>query len=296
MSKVLTHKSLRRRSPLRALLVVSLTISLAAVGCTTDRTLGDGDPVTTPGVRSMPTGGTSTGSESGSQNPPMMSSSRFDEVALPVVRPRRLTPDEAALIMAERAPRVRVLGPAMPGDPGRPYASEGLVTGQWINPAMQTNPQLTINSSLTSNPSAAISSGAGEGVAGVSGATTVAGTTTLGTTVTNAGGAVFAAPAGTTAATPTGAAIALPAGTFASGTVSPTAASVVNPPASVSATPGLAAIASQRTAGVVATNTATASNTATANTATASGSTTAAVVSPVRIVRSTTGRATITNQ
>lgn len=301
MNKSNQKNGLHARSGLRVAVAVSLTLSLGAFGCTTDRHLGDGDPVTTPGVRTSPTGGVSSGSESTPQNPPMMSSSRFD--AARAVRPRRLRPDEAAMIMAEQAPRVRVLGPAMPGDAGRPYESDGLVTGQFVNPALQTNPQATVNSSISSNPTPAIASGAGGAVGGgvvASGVVTGTGVT-LGSTVTGTSGAVFAAPAGA-AATPTGAAIALPTGTFATTTVSPTAVSVVNPPASISATPALGAVASQRTAtGLVTTSNASAaggtSTTASAtSTRTATGSATGGVSNPVRMVVGANGRTTITNQ
>jgi hypothetical protein len=348
MSNSLKSNQLRGRNSGRTLVAVSLALTLAAFGCTTDRNLGDGTPVTTPGVRSTPTGGASTGSESAPQNPPMYSSSsaRFDS-PLPAVRPRRLTPDEAALIMAERAPRVRVLGPAYPGEPGRPYASEGLVTGQWVNPAMQTNPQLTVNSSLTSNPTAGIATGAGDGGAGVgvgggaitsgsvavagtgsvlgttSGAGAVLGTTPapggatplLGTTTTNSPAATAntgagvtgtsVANAGSTAGTPVfNAATSGPAlNGLASRTLSPTAASVVNPPATISATPGLASVASQRTAlntlttnnSTVNTNNATATTSGTA-TRTAISNTTAGVSNPVRLTTTGNGRRTITNQ
>ena len=332
MSKSLKSNQLRGAKSGRVFLAASLALSLAAFGCTTDRTLGDGDPVTTPGVRTTPTGGAATGTESTPVNPPMMSSSssRFDS-ALPAVRPRRVSAEEAALLAAERAPRVRVLGPAYPGAPGRPYASEGLVTGQWVNPAMQTNPQLTINSSLTSDPTPGIATGGGEGVSvgggggfiasgtsGVTGTTSALGTTTgaaavLATTSTNSPAATANTGAGVTGTSVANVGSTAGASVFngavngaalnglASRTLSPTAASVVNPPASISATPGLAATASQRTA-LTATSTATTtSSTATTNTSgtathTATASATANVANPVRITTTAAGRRTITNQ
>ena len=48
MNKSLNHSNLHERSATRTLLVVSLCGALAAFGCTTDRNLGNGDPVVTP--------------------------------------------------------------------------------------------------------------------------------------------------------------------------------------------------------------------------------------------------------
>ncbi|HEU4888708.1 MAG TPA: hypothetical protein VFV49_12550, partial [Thermoanaerobaculia bacterium] len=87
MSKVLKNSDLSERPAIRTLLVVSLCASIAAFGCTTDRTVGNGDPVTTPGVRTSPTGGATTGTETESVPPPMMSSYSGSQ-ALPAVRAR----------------------------------------------------------------------------------------------------------------------------------------------------------------------------------------------------------------
>lgn len=266
MSKALKNSNLSQRSSVRSLLAISLTLSLATFGCTTDRTLGNGDPVTTPGVRTSPTGGSSIGSESTTsgqtslQSMTSSSSARFD--ALPVVTPRgRLTHAQAAAIMAQyqSAPRVRVLGPAMPGDAGRPYASDGVVTGQFINPALITNPQVTVNSSISSTATPVVISGAGgdgggAGV-GINGAVSLGGSPTGGvatTTTANAGLGVggnanttgVTAPAtfaaddaaaplfSTTPVSPTASAAAtVPPGAFAAGTgsLTPTAAAAINP-------------------------------------------------------------------
>lgn len=323
MRTTLRNKNLSQRPAARTLLAVSLSLTLAAFGCTTDRTLGNGDPVTTPGGRFTPSGGVTSGSESApSIPPPMMSSSTYSSVssqALPRVQSRsvrRLTPDEAALIMAEHAPRVRVLGPAMPGPANRPYESDRLVTGQFINPALQTNPQLTINSSISSPATPAISSGAGEVGGGDLGGAIIAGATvgttansglTVGgnATATTAGAALIATPTGT-AVSPTAAALPLPAGAFAATTVSPTAASVVNPGATISASPALAAQRSAtmntvnagaaRTAATTATNAATTTNASSTNTVagTTVGSA-SATVSPVRMVTDSNGRRVMTN-
>jgi hypothetical protein len=265
-----THekKNLSERRKVRSLAAFSLVFSMAAFGCTTDRHLGNGDPITTPGVRTSPTGGAATGSETAPTPPPMTSASRFDAAAA-TGRIQRLSPDEAAAIVAANLPRVRVLGPSSPGAPGQGYASDGR-TGTFSWPALQTNPQLTVNSSISSNSVPVISSGAGEVVGG--------------TTVTNAGGAVITN--GTLS--PTGAAIPVPAGAFAATTLSPTAASVVNPPASVSGSPAVAAAVTNAT-GVTTTQAVTPAA------ASAATVTPAATVSPVRLTTSASGQRSITN-
>src|SRR5689334_10618751 len=147
MTKSLNPSNLTERSAIRTLLVVSLCATMAAFGCTTDRNLGNGDPVSTPGVRSTPTGGTSAGSESEPVPPPMMSS--FSNGSVPVrsltaVQPRiaRLSADQAAAIMAQQQqPRVRVLGPASPNNGGRPYVSDRVMYS-----AQQINSGYTVNS------------------------------------------------------------------------------------------------------------------------------------------------------
>lgn len=269
MSKTLKTSNLNSRPIVRTLAAVSLSISLAAFGCTTDRTLGDGDPVVTPGVRTSPTGNTSAGSETPSLPQPMFSSSIDNGQSLPTVTPRSRA-DQAAAILANQQPRVRYLGVAMPGNSGRPYYSDRVVTGAFQNPALRTNPQLTVNSSISSAPTPVIASGAGEGVGGdavAAGAfvtgTSVASTTgasivtpsattgvTAGSTATGTGLAVggnlntgaapiFASPA-TTSVTTTG----VPTGALATTltpTTSPTAFSALNPPTAISGFPALAA-------------------------------------------------------
>jgi hypothetical protein len=330
MSKTLKNQNLSERPATRTFLALSLAASMAAFGCTTDRNVGNGDPVVTPGLRTSPTGGNSAGSESGSVPPPMMSS--YSGVQpLPAVRPRiaRMSAAEAAALLAEqRQPRVRVLGPASPDSGGRPYVSDAVAYGQPYA-GQQTEPRSTVNSSIYSAPTAVITSGAGEAigstdaaaatvvatngaaltgttaastVAGSSVGTTVATTTTssLGTNVTNAGGAVIAPTSA--AATPTASAIAAPAAFASVRTLSPTAAAVVNPPASISSSPALATVSSARTAGTTRSTAATTGSTATTGTTTTatsasptqSGTATANVANPVRVVNSN-GRMTITN-
>jgi len=168
MSKVLNRHNLSERRAPRTLLAVSLTFALAAFGCTTDRNLGNGDPVTTPGLRSNPAG-SSTGSETPPTIPPSMTSS-FTEVVAPAgqARPiRRLTAEQAAMIMADQQPRVKVLGPASPGNGNAGFYSLSNPTGQLENPAMRVNPQVTVNSSISSGPTQVIASGTGGGTSGI---------------------------------------------------------------------------------------------------------------------------------
>jgi hypothetical protein len=252
MSKSLINSNLSERSTIRTLLAISLCASMAAFGCTTDRNLGNGDPVTTPGTRSVPTSGTSAGSESEPVPPPMMSSmsSSFSNGA---VQPRiaRLSADEAAAIMAQQQPRVRVLGPVSPGNGSRPYVSDLML------PRQQREARYTINSTINSQPAEAITSGAGEAVAsndaavsfldtsGAAGTSVASATTTTvntGTNVTNAAAPVIA-PSGT-AVTPTSNAVSAPTAFASVRTLSPTAASVVNPPASISGSPAVATASS----------------------------------------------------
>lgn len=317
MGKRLNQSNLTERPGTRTLLAISLSLSMAAFGCTTDRNLGNGDPVTTPGVRTSPTGSSSPGSESAPTNPPMYSSSSYEQSALPPVSRRniRLSPDQAAALMAQHQvqPRVRVLGPsgagmATAGSNGvvaqRGYASDG-ATNVDTNPALLTNPQLTLNSSISSNPNVAITSGTGLD----SGAVTTDGFA-LGATLgaSTAGGATFVP------------------GTLQSRTFSPTLASANNPPASISGATTFAGntsvLASQRLGGSAilgTTNTATTTTTGAATVtptnaslgtttsagtgslrgraATATPTTTGNSLSnPVRIVNGANGRTTITNQ
>ena len=325
MSKVLKNSDLTERPAIRTLLAFSLCASIAAFGCTTDRTLGNGDPVVTPGLRTSPTGGAATGTETEATPPPMMSSYSGAQ-ALPTVRPRvaRVSREEAALILAELQPRVRVLGPVAPGNGSHGYASDP----QQIANAQRVGQRSTINSTIYSSPAEAIISGAGEGIGGgadasatfldtvgvdatggvagtaVAGTSAVAGSTVTngatalnaGTTVTDAGGAVIA-PTTAATATPTGTAIATPSALASVRTLSPTASAVVNPPASISSSPALATVSSSRTAGTAARNTTVTAATANAQTATTTAATqsaTVGVASPVRVV-TTNGRVTVTN-
>lgn len=152
-------------------LALTLSTSIAMFGCTTNRNLGDGDPVVTPGIRTMPTSNVG-GSESAPANPPMTSSSSMEMRSAPPP----MSAAEAAALLVDSLPRVQVLGPSSPDAGDRDYVSEGLVTGQFVNPALETNPALTVNSSISSQPVAAVTSGMGGAVA-TSGTVLVGGTT-----------------------------------------------------------------------------------------------------------------------
>ena len=114
MSKSLIKSNLAERSSTRALLAVSLCASMAAFGCTTNRTLGNGNPVVTPGSRTSPTSGTSAGSES--EAVPAMSSSirpLFPTVRFPFGRSRAHVAMRLQRHMARTA--ARRSGPVAPG-------------------------------------------------------------------------------------------------------------------------------------------------------------------------------------
>src|SRR5687768_1291145 len=95
MRNALKQKNLNERPAARAILALTLTASLAAFGCTTNRTPGNGDPVHLDpqvGPASAPTSGVTSGSSSGTPvetppPPPMMSSSTYVE-PLPSVTTR----------------------------------------------------------------------------------------------------------------------------------------------------------------------------------------------------------------
>ncbi|HKR63004.1 MAG TPA: hypothetical protein VJZ00_04665 [Thermoanaerobaculia bacterium] len=272
----------------RSLLAMSLAASLAAAGCTTDRNVGNGSLNDWSGVRSAPTSGVTSGSETAPLPPPMTSSySRTESQqtytqasALPKVARsvRKLTPDEAALIMAQHRPRVQVLGTVSPALAGNAYYSAGLQTGQFQNPAMLTNPTPTINSSLTSGPGVGVTSGVNDGTVA---ATNVANSTLVtGTTGFTAAQSALATTQSTVApvfaaGSPTGAA----ASTLTATSVAPTLATPTN--AAMGVTPGQFA-AGAPTFGV--TNTGRAVGTAATNT-----------TSTTRVVNSGSG-ITITNQ
>lgn len=220
-----------RRGVAGTVLALTLSASLAAFGCTTNRTPGDGEPTrTSPAVAPAALPGSSGGTSDGTQIQPMFSSSGT-----------QLTPDQAAALMAQhQTPRVRVLGSVDPGP--SPTGNNPAPNGQFSWPALQTNPQVTVNSSISSAATPAVISGAGEGVGGSDAGVTAAGNalasaaTNFGSATTVTSSATAASPTSAavfsntaSAATPTTAALPASAGAFAAGpstvngTVSPIA-------------------------------------------------------------------------
>jgi len=219
MRNTLNQKNLTERPAARAIVALTLTASLAAFGCTTNRTPGNGDPVHLDpqvGPASAPTSGMTSGSSSGTPvetsppPPPMMSSSTYVE-SLPTVNTRAkrlpLSPDEAAAVMAGHQalnPGVKVLGPVNPGPSTQLSA---VANGPSTIGPVATN---TINNSINSagRVVGAVSSTplSATDVSGVISNATIAGTTGVAST------------AGATVATPTTAAAANPTPTVTSGT------------------------------------------------------------------------------
>lgn len=291
MRKTLKNDNLAGRPTARAIAALTLTVSLAAFGCTTNRTPGNGEPLqgapgAGPGVpTSGVTGGTSSGT--GNVNPPMTSSSmRNDSLPTATARSRKLplSPDEAAAIMAgsnDFRRGVRVLGPVNPGSAGRRYVSDGVVTGQFQNPAMSLNPIVTVNSSVNSaaHVPAVASSGVVTDGGAIVDATTINGAitsnaTVAGNTLANGGGTVFAP--GTTVTTPTAAGLPLTPGTFAAGPGTTLAATR----GGTLATTGASTLTPTTAAGRVPTPTVAGSG---------------APASPVRVTHDANGRVTVTN-
>jgi hypothetical protein len=289
MGKIHFSNDLQKRRTTRSLLAVSLAASLAAFGCTTNLNPGNGTPTRTgPELRSAPTSGVTSGSETAAPTPRPMTSSYDRAQVLPPVKPRSITrrsPAEAAAIMAGRQTlRGRYLGQVNPGPGNRPYVSD--YAGGFQNPALITNPQLTINSSISSPSPGSIGNADFAGV-NMGAVTNGINTTAVTGTITS----------GTTAAT-TVTGTALPAGAFA--TVRPAAAEAIsNNPTVTAASAGIGRsgipVNGTTSDAVTTTTAATTATTATAAVAATPTVTSASASGGVRIVRGTTGAVTITN-
>lgn len=168
---------------MRILAAVALTGSLAAFGCTTNRTPGYGEPgmsnpaagAVAPNVTSTPGSANTMGSMPQGPTPQAMISSS-------PANGESASLDALATIKADEAFRGKVLGPAAPGDNSVPSASMQQVTGQYISPSDTANPQVTVNSSISSAPTPAIVSGAAGdtgGVAVITGGTAITAGATL---------------------------------------------------------------------------------------------------------------------
>lgn len=126
---------------MRKVLPITLILSLAAFGCSMNRTPGNGQPVTaTPSMSPAATPGSS------SANVPMASSYTTPTTST------RLSADDAAAIMREhQAYNGRFLGYLNP-TPAIPQPGQQFETGQLVQPSPYTNPQVTVNSSISSPP------------------------------------------------------------------------------------------------------------------------------------------------
>lgn len=279
MSKTLTMKSL---STGRGVIAGALCVALTAFGCTTDRTLGNGQPArSTPYVRTAPTAGVSTGSQT-MAIPQSMTSSSVSHTQNHVSRStgRRgaltgLTADEAAAIMAghQGAQRgFRVLGPAHPGYDNRPYLSDTRpMTSATAGAMRSTTTPLTVNETFFSDQVAGIAdTGATGGFTGAlitGGVTDVTGASGAATVVSGALPPLTSMTSSSVAST-TNAAFAGPSGIANS------------PSSSIRGTVTGGARSGVRTSGTTA----------------GSGATTSAgVENPVRLVPRSNGRVMITN-
>src|SRR5947209_3528406 len=171
---------------LRAFAAAAAIASLAAFGCTTNRTPGDGQPAMTAPATPSTTPGTSSGT-----NPPM-ASAYVDSGSIDRA-------NESAAVMAAHQ-RERFLGTINPTGPQpNPAQPTTAPTGQLIPPSAYANPQATVNASISSDPIPVIT---GDG-----------------------GGAVLFGD-GTTAAASVGATAATVAPTIAASTATPTTAAI----------------------------------------------------------------------
>jgi hypothetical protein len=244
---------------MRKVVPISLVITVALLGCTLNRTPGNGQPVTaTPSMSPVSTPGTSYG------NNPMSSS---------YVEPSSTTgrSEQAAAIMREhQLYQPRFLGYLNPEPRTQQPNAPVYETGQFINPSLYANPQLTINSSISSQPNPVISSGTADVTLanGTTGAFVLPGG--AGTTNTSA------TPSGTTAAsTVLGTTTTPMPGTLAAaatrgvGTLTPTLTSGGTPSPNVAVSPfrGMASSTLLGNATTATTGTTTVLTTGTATTA-----------------------------
>ena len=266
----------------RAFAAAAAIASLAAFGCSTNRTPGDGQPAMTAPSTPSSTPGTS----SGTSNPPMASA--YVEGAS-VDRA-----NESAAIVASHQ-RERFLGTINPSGPQPNPMQPAQPTGQLIPPSAYANPQATVNASISSDPipvitgdggGAPIIGSTGTTAAATAGATSVA-PTIAATNATPTTAAIMTTPtlAANTTATPTTAAInASP--TTGTTNLTPTLTSVVTPSPTRAANPPLGSLrlspaATRRRPRHRRPTTRTPG--------------TARVVAPIRVVTNANGTVTVTN-
>ena len=206
MRKTLNQNDIRERGSFRALAAVTLVMSLAAFGCTTNHTAGMGEPSRTPAVGPM-TPSSTPGSSSGTSGIPvtMVSSSGVDAIAV---------------LEANRAFEGRVLGPANPGGPivanghsvnrslnMQPQATQMLIGGDGAAAAVVALPDGTLATGATTNLGLAATTQTGASTLGNVVATPIAGTAgtfATGTGTAISGGLTTASSAINTTGTSTG--------------------------------------------------------------------------------------------
>jgi len=287
---------------LRAFAAAAAIASMAAFGCSTNRTPGDGQPAMTAPSTPSSTPGTSSGS-----NPPM-ASAYTTGVAIDRA-------NESAAIMAAHQ-RERFLGTINPTDAQPNPLQPAQPTGQFVPPSAYANPQATVNASISSDPIPVITGDGGGGVVFASSGTTAAATTAAttvaptiaATTATPTTAAITTTPTvASTTATPTTAAIATtPA--LTNTTLTPTTAAiattptvaagtnVLTPTLTSSVTPSPTRAANPPLGSLRLTAPATTSSSTTASTSTArTAGTGRVVVAPIRVVTNANGTMTVTN-
>ncbi|HEV7485459.1 MAG TPA: hypothetical protein VGQ65_07220 [Thermoanaerobaculia bacterium] len=291
---------------LRGFAAAAAIASLAAFGCSTNRTPGDGQP----GMTAPATPASTPGTSSGTSNPPMASAAN----------------ESPATVAAQ--PRERFLGTINPSGPQPVATTPQAPTGQLIPPSAYANPQITVNASISSAPTPVVTGGSPTDEAAF--LAEVGGGATTGTTAAATVGATSAAPTisttsvaatPTTAAitttptmtnttlTPTTAAIAATPGQFAAGPtttsaatgasttiLTPTLTSSANPSPTRAANPPLASLRVTPVATpATASSTSATASTPTTSTPTTRTAATARVVAPIRVITNANGTVTVTN-
>jgi hypothetical protein len=120
--------------------IITLALTFAAFGCTTNRYPGSGQPASVMPSYGQPNQSATPGSSYGTEGIPPMASS-YTGIT-------RVDTDALATLAAEQGFRGRVLGPVNPA--GIQVGVPTQLTGQLIPPAMIVNPQQTINTSVSS--------------------------------------------------------------------------------------------------------------------------------------------------
>jgi hypothetical protein len=295
----MTENSSFASQAMRLLAAASLACTVAAVGCSTDRTPGAGQP----GRYEPSVGPTMPSATPGSEqnrpvNPPMTSS----YTAPNSVMPQHPNLDALAIAAANQSFRGRYLGVADPaGVPSyamnaqAPAQAQVYETGQFINPSDSANPEITVNRSISSQPTPVVSSGGTSGGVAITApaGTSAAITSGITTTPTTAATTLTPTIAANTVATNVSSASAANAAAAVidnrGGLLTPTMTSSATPSPTAAANPGVGNV---RTGTSVAT---TANTTSTVTNTTSRLNTSAAASGSLVIGRSSNGTVTITN-